>query len=69
MSFIRCKKIWNREYAYEVTSYWDKKTKSPRQKAHYLGVVIDKDKKIFRKTLKEKLLKEEYILDFGDIVL
>lgn len=69
MSFIRYKKIWNREYAYEVISYWDKKTKSPRQKVHYLGVVIDKDKKIFRKTLKEKLLKEEYILDLGDTFL
>ncbi len=69
MSFIRYKKFWNQEYAYEITSHWDKKAKKPKQKARYLGVVVDKDKKIFRKTLKEKLLKEEYILDFGDAFL
>lgn len=69
MAFIRYKKIWNQEYAYEVSNYWDKKAKKPRQKTRYLGVVVDKEKKIFRKTLREKLLKEEYILDFGDSFL
>ncbi len=50
-------------------SYWDKKVKQPRHKSKYLGVVIDKEKKIFKKTLREKLLKDELILDFGDTFL
>ena len=69
MSFVSYKKIGNQEYAYELTSYWDKKAKQSRHKSKYLGVVIDKEKKVFKKTLKEKLLKEELILDFGDTFL
>ncbi|OFV68474.1 MAG: transposase (IS4) [Candidatus Syntrophoarchaeum caldarius] len=61
MSFIRYKKFGNKEYAYEVTSYWDPEKKKPRQKTKYLGVVVDKEKKIFKKKRREKL-----ILDFGD---
>lgn len=67
MSFIRYKKIGNKEYAYEVTSYWDPERKKPRQKTKYLGVVVDKEKKIFRKKRKER--KEKLILDFGDVYL
>ena len=67
MSFIRYKKIGNKEYAYEVTSYWDPERKKPRQKTKYLGVVVDKEKKIFRKKNKER--KEKLILDFGDVYL
>ena len=36
MSFIRCKKIGNNEYAYEVTSFHDKVKKVPAQKSKYL---------------------------------
>jgi len=67
MSFIRYKKIGNKECAYEVTSYWDPERKKPRQKTKYLGVVVDKEKKIFRKKNKER--KEKLILDFGDVYL
>ena len=67
MSFIRYKKIGNKEYAYEVTSYWDPERKKPRQKTKYLGVVVDKEKKIFRKKREER--KEKLILDFGDVYL
>jgi transposase len=65
MSFIRYKKFGNKEYAYEVTSYWDPEKKKPRQKTKYLGVVVDKENKIFRKKRKER--KEKLILDFGDV--
>jgi len=65
MSFIRYKKFGNKEYAYEVTSYWDPEKKKPRQKTKYLGVVVDKENKIFRKKRKER--KEKFILDFGDV--
>lgn len=63
MTFIRYKKFGRREYAYEVKTYWNKETKKPRQKNRYLGVVIDKDKKLFRMKRKEH---EKLILDFGD---
>ena len=64
MSFIRYKKIGNKEYAYEVIPYWDSSAKKPRQKTKYLGVVIDKEKKIFGRP-REKA-RERLILDFGD---
>ncbi|PKP59854.1 MAG: hypothetical protein CVT89_00770 [Candidatus Altiarchaeales archaeon HGW-Altiarchaeales-2] len=69
MTFIIYKKFGKKEYAYEITSYWNKKLKQPRQKSKYLGVVIDKEKKVFRKPLKEKLMEERFIIDFGDIFL
>src|SRR3990170_4495941 len=65
MVFIRYKKFGKQEYAYQIKSYWDPKIKKPRQKTVYLGVVIDKSKKIFEKRL--SLAKQEkLILDFGD---
>jgi len=69
MVFVAYKKFGNKEYAYEMKSYWDKKTKQPRHKSKYLGVVLDKDKKIFKKTLRERFMKDEIILDFGDTFL
>lgn len=62
MSFIRYKIINGKEYAYEVTSYWDQNTKKPRQSNRYLGIVIDKEKAIYKKRSAE----EKLILDFGD---
>lgn len=69
MTFITYKRFGNKEYAYKLTSYWDKKARQPRHKSEYLGVVIDRKKGVFRKTLKDRLLKEELILDFGDTFL
>ena len=68
MSFIRYKKFGKQEYAYEIISYWDTKLKRPRQKTKYLGVVIDKEKGVYKK--KSKFTeKEKLILDFGDTYL
>ncbi|MBI2632339.1 transposase [Candidatus Pacearchaeota archaeon] len=65
MTFIRYKTFGKQEYAYQIKSYWDTKTQKPKQKTVYLGVVIDKPKKIFEKRL--SLPKQEkLILDFGD---
>ncbi len=65
MVFIRYKTFGKQEYAYQIKSYWDTKTQKPKQKSVYLGVVVDKSKKIFEKRL--ALLKQEkLILDFGD---
>ena len=69
MTFIRYKTFGKQEYAYEITSYRDKKTTRPKQKTKYLGVVVDKEKEVFKKPLKEKLMKEKIILDFGDTFL
>ncbi len=65
MTFIRYKTFGKQEYAYQIKSYWDSNTKKPKQKTVYLGVVVDKQKKIFEKRL---LLpkQEKLILDFGD---
>lgn len=65
MTFIRYKKFGKKEYAYEVTEFWDKKIKRSRQKSRYLGMVIDKKDKIFEKK-KINVLQEKLILDFGD---
>lgn len=62
MSFIRYKKRDGKRYAYEITAYWDKELKKPRQKAVYLGVVDDNGQ--VQKTSIEKLQ-----LDFGDSFL
>ncbi len=66
MVFIRYKKIGNKEYAYEITAYWDKEQKKSRQHPKYLGVVIDKEAKIFKKKEKKQIETEKLILDFGD---
>lgn len=65
MPFTVYKIIGNQEYAYEITSYWDKNEKKVKKKSKYLGVVIDKEKKIYEKKERAKS-KEKLILDFGD---
>ncbi len=65
MTFIRYKKFGKQEYAYRIKSYWDSASQKPRQKSVYLGVVVDKSKKIFEKrSIVQK--PEKLILDFGD---
>lgn len=66
MSFIRYKKFGNQEYAYEITAYWDPKLKKSRQDTKYLGIVIDKEAKIFKKKEAKQHEEEKLILDFGD---
>ena len=65
MTFIRYKKFGKKEYAYEVTEFWDKKIRRSRQKSRYLGMAVDKKNKIFEKK-KISILREKLILDFGD---
>ncbi|MBU1877098.1 transposase [Patescibacteria group bacterium] len=65
MSFTRIEKRGKKEYAYEITSYWDKKAKRPKQKRKYLGMVIDKKKKLYGRKLMP-CHSEKLILDFGD---
>ena len=65
MAFIRYRKIGNNEYAYSVQAYWDSTLKKSRQKTTYLGIVVDKDKGIYKNPRKDSRGKE-LILDFGD---
>ncbi len=65
MSFVRYKRFGQKEYAYEVTSYWDHITKRPRQRVRYLGVVDERGKIV----KKQHPLRERLILDFGDTYL
>lgn len=67
MSFIRYKTFGKKEYAYEIKAYWDKKKKKPYQKTKYLGMVVDKKKKVFERKTRKKA--EKLILDFGDAYL
>ena len=64
MTFIRYKKFGRLEYAYEITAYWDSKTKKPKQKSRYLGIVKDKEKGLYEKKWQTRM--ESQILDFGD---
>lgn len=65
MPFVTYKKIGNKEYAYQLTSYRDPKTKKVKHTTKYLGAVKDKDKQIFERKL-SKPKPEKLILDFGD---
>lgn len=64
MGFIRIKSVYGNKYAYDVTSYWDPKTKTSRQKSKYLGIVNDNNKIISKSRHRAK--KEPLILDFGN---
>ena len=65
MPYLIYKTIGNNEFAYRVTSRWDKKKKQSRRKSEYLGKVIDKKNKVFEK-VRLKQIEEKLILDFGD---
>jgi transposase len=66
MAFIQHKKIKNKTYAYEVTSYWDKDLKQTRKHSKYLGPIDPETKKIIPFIKKKNNNKEKLILDFGD---
>ena len=67
MSFTKIEVRGSKEYAYEITSYWDKEKRMPRQKKRYIGIVIDRKKKIYQKKIPQKT--EKLIVDFGDTFL
>lgn len=60
--FTRIKKIHDHEYAYEITPYYDKKTKQIRQKSKYLGKLVDGDIKRVNMSLPVNAF------DYGDLV-
>ena len=55
MAYIRYKTFGKQEYAYLVTAKYNSELKRCVQKQEYLGVVVDKEKQIFKKPIKEKL--------------
>ena len=62
MTFIRYKKFGNRVYAYEVTAYYDKEQKRPRQKVKYLGKLTDEGIKRVRSSSLPRIS-----LNYGDV--
>lgn len=70
------KKKNGREYAYEVTSKWNKETKKYDRTSKYLGVLVDKENRIYerrynvdkpqRYSLKSQSPEEKNILTYGD---
>lgn len=65
MTFTKIEKRGEKEYAYEITSYWDKKSQKPKQRKKYLGIVVNKKKKKYERRL-IACNSEKLILDFGD---
>jgi transposase len=67
MSTIRYKKRYKKWYAYEITQYWDKKLKKPRQHTKYLGVANEKGGRYSKpgRTV-AAVVPEKAILDYGD---
>ena len=66
LSSIRYKQRGDKFYVYEVTQYWDKELKKPRQTTKYLGSAKTKDGE-YKKAVKNMPMKtEKAILDFGD---
>jgi len=59
MPFTRYKKIGQKEYAYQITAYWDPQTKKPKQKTQYLCQVINKEKQIYQKNHKNNKKKNK----------
>ena len=62
MTFIRYKKFGNRVYAYEVTAYYDKEQKRPRQKVKYLGKLTEEGIKRVRSSSLPRIS-----LNYGDV--
>jgi transposase len=65
MSYIRHKIIKNKKYAYEITSFWDKKLQQSRNVSRYLGPVESETNEVI-KFVKKSKEQEKLILDFGD---
>jgi transposase len=71
MCAIHIKTIRGHEYAYDVTSYWDKELRKYRKKTAYVGKVIDKEKGLYerrrdRPDSVEEQLRHSLILSFRD---
>lgn len=66
MSFIRYKQKGNKWYAYEITAFWDKDKKKPRQTSKYLGVSDSKGGEYNKPGRLVNPKNEKEILDFGD---
>mgnify|MGYP002630739033 CR=1 FL=1 len=69
MATLRYKKRYNKWYVYEITNYWDKELKKPRQKSKYLGVAEEYGGTYTKiKVIQEQIIvaKELAIVDYGD---
>ena len=63
---VRYKKFGKQEYAYRIWNEKNTTTGKWRQRSEYLGVVVDKENRIFEKRRKNAEKKENQILEYGD---
>jgi transposase len=66
--FVRIKEINGKQYAYEITPYYDKKTKRIRQKSRYLGKYEDGEVKRVRLKLPRRVFDYGEFLPFDRIL-
>lgn len=66
MSFVRYKKRGNKWYVYEVSAFWDKKSKKPKQHSKYLGISDTKGGEYTKPGKRISAIPEKAIVDFGD---
>jgi transposase len=66
--FVRIKEINGKQYAYEITPYYDKKTKRIRQKSRYLGKYEDGEVKRVRLKLPRRVFDHGEFLPFDRIL-
>lgn len=64
-SFNRIKKINGKEYVYEIQPYYDKKTKTIRQKSKYLGIHLGDLENPYKQ---KDLALPKKVLDYGEYV-
>lgn len=66
MSFVRYKKRGSKWYVYEVSAFWDKKSKKPKQLSKYLGISDTKGGEYTKPGKRVATVLEKAIVDFGD---
>ena len=68
MAFQRYKRRGDKWYVYEITAFWDKTLKKPRQRSNYLGVAEEKGGPYHKCGPKptSHIPLEKAIVDFGD---
>ena len=66
MSFVRYKKRGNKWYVYEVSAFWDKKSKKSKQHTKYLGTSDTQGGEYSKPGKLAAIISEKAIVDFGD---
>lgn len=66
---MHIKTIRGHEYAYDVTTVWNKDEKKYKKISKYLGVITDHNTKTYERRYNTAVAQEKLILDYGDTYL